>query len=155
MDRRDEQPRRPTVRGLARLADVSPSTVSRALSGKEGVSEATRAHIMRIAQEKGFLVGDGAGGRAAPGNGDRAGASAENLADKGRAVAFTLLVDARGNPCLTDLAESAFFMELVGGLSAAGRDFGASLQVVRVEDDGDLGRFVARVDADPVRPDGV
>lgn len=41
---------------IARLADVSPPTVSRALSGSSLVNEKTRAHIVSIAQQHGYTV---------------------------------------------------------------------------------------------------
>ncbi|MEV6301311.1 LacI family DNA-binding transcriptional regulator [Actinoplanes sp. NPDC051861] len=43
-----------TMQDLARIAGVSVATVSRALSGKPGVSAATRTAITRLAQERGF-----------------------------------------------------------------------------------------------------
>ncbi len=43
-----------TLADLARLAGVSNATVSLALNNKPGVSEATRARIVRLAQESGY-----------------------------------------------------------------------------------------------------
>ncbi len=42
------------MRDIARRLNVAPSTVSRALSGKPGVSEATRAYIRSVAAAMGF-----------------------------------------------------------------------------------------------------
>lgn len=153
MERYDEKSRRPSVRGLARMADVSPSTVSRALSGKEGVSEATRAHILRLAQQTG-LIGNGASERIGAQLGERVGERAGAAGNPDHDVAITVLVDARGNPCLADLTESAFFMELIGGLSAAGRDYGATLHVARVDADADLDAAFAKMGPGNGRPGG-
>ena len=46
-----------TVRELARAANVSIGTVSRALKGQSGLSEQTRAEVLRIAQEMGYDLG--------------------------------------------------------------------------------------------------
>lgn len=45
-----------TIRDIARLANVAPSTVSRALSGQPGVSEATRARLLQVAKDMGYEV---------------------------------------------------------------------------------------------------
>lgn len=42
------------IRDLARMANTSVATVSRALSGKAGVSETKRHNIMKLAEELGF-----------------------------------------------------------------------------------------------------
>jgi LacI family transcriptional regulator len=44
-----------TVRELAKLAGVSPATVSLALNGKKGVSEETRELIMQLAQDNEYI----------------------------------------------------------------------------------------------------
>lgn len=49
---------------VARLAGVSPSTVSRALSGSSGVSEATRRRIEAIAEDLSYVVSPDASGLA-------------------------------------------------------------------------------------------
>ncbi|MGE5574199.1 MAG: LacI family DNA-binding transcriptional regulator [Bacteroidota bacterium] len=43
-----------TIRELARMAGVSPSTVSRALSGNARISQSRREQIQRLAEEKGY-----------------------------------------------------------------------------------------------------
>jgi LacI family sucrose operon transcriptional repressor len=44
-----------TIRDIARLAGVSPATVSFAINGKKGVGEETRERILRIIEETGFV----------------------------------------------------------------------------------------------------
>lgn len=47
--------RAPSIREVARLAGVNPSSVSRALSGSSGVSAAKRREIVRIARQVGYV----------------------------------------------------------------------------------------------------
>jgi len=47
--------RRPTISDIARLAGVSKGAVSYALNNRPGVSQATRARVMRIADELGWM----------------------------------------------------------------------------------------------------
>jgi transcriptional regulator with XRE-family HTH domain len=51
-------PRRPTISDIAREAGVSKVSVSYALNGQPGVSEATRKRILAIADQLGFLLLD-------------------------------------------------------------------------------------------------
>ena len=44
-----------TIQDIARMANVSPSSVSRVLSGKPGVNKAKRAEIQRIIKETGYI----------------------------------------------------------------------------------------------------
>src|ERR1700712_4366847 len=46
-----------TVRELAQAANVSIGTVSRALKGQPGLSEHTRAQVLRVAHELGYDLG--------------------------------------------------------------------------------------------------
>jgi DNA-binding LacI/PurR family transcriptional regulator len=46
--------RRPTIADIARLAGVSKGAVSYALNGRPGVSDLTRARVLRIAEELGW-----------------------------------------------------------------------------------------------------
>ncbi|MCH2083394.1 MAG: LacI family transcriptional regulator [Saprospiraceae bacterium] len=43
-----------TIKDIARLLDVNPSTVSRALKNHPDISEPTRLHIQKVAQELGY-----------------------------------------------------------------------------------------------------
>lgn len=44
-----------TIRELAKIANVSPATVSIVLNGKRGVSEETRAHVLKIAEQHHYI----------------------------------------------------------------------------------------------------
>jgi len=59
-----ETPDAVNMADVARLAGVSSSTVSRALSGSRGVSEATRRRIELIAQELSYVISPDASGLA-------------------------------------------------------------------------------------------
>lgn len=50
----DKQKRNVTVRELAKAAGVSIGTVSRALRGQPGLSEQTRAEVLRVAEQLGY-----------------------------------------------------------------------------------------------------
>ncbi|MBB5999717.1 LacI family DNA-binding transcriptional regulator [Streptomonospora salina] len=89
---------RPTIADIARAAGVSKGSVSYALNGRPGVSEATRLRVLAIAEELGW----------APSTAARA------LSD-GRADAIGLVVD---RPART-LGLEPFFMELMSGVQTA------------------------------------
>jgi len=46
---------RPTIKDIAKVLNISPSTVSRALSGKPGVSEELRKKVLETAEEMGYM----------------------------------------------------------------------------------------------------
>ena len=52
--------RKVTIRDVARAAQVSVATVSRALSGSEAVKASTRGHVLRVAGELDFVPHAGA-----------------------------------------------------------------------------------------------
>ncbi|MBP2704570.1 LacI family DNA-binding transcriptional regulator [Microbispora sp. RL4-1S] len=103
--------RRPTIADIAHRAGVSKGAVSYALNGQPGVSEATRARILAIAQEIGWRPNIAA--RAL--NGARA-----------HAIGLALCRPAR------ILGVEPFFMELISGIEAelAARSYALLLQVV-------------------------
>jgi DNA-binding LacI/PurR family transcriptional regulator len=105
------RPRRPTISDIAREAGVSKVSVSYALNGQPGVSEATRKRILAIAEQIGFR----------PSSAARAlsGAAAQ-------AVGLVLSRPAR------TLGLEPFFMELISGVEAtlSGRSYGLTLQMV-------------------------
>ncbi len=55
-----EREERKTIYDIAREAGVSPKTVSRAVSGKPGVNEETRARILRVVERLGYYPHAGA-----------------------------------------------------------------------------------------------
>jgi len=46
---------RPTIKDIAKVLNISPSTVSRALSGKPGASEELRKKVLETAEEMGYM----------------------------------------------------------------------------------------------------
>src|SRR3569833_2629831 len=105
--------KRPTIADSAQRAGVTKSTVSFALNGRPGVSDATRARILRIAQEMGWQPSRPA--RALSG---------------GRSGVLGLLVD---RPART-LGVEPFFMQLISGMEGvlSSRDIALMLQVTDV-----------------------
>jgi DNA-binding LacI/PurR family transcriptional regulator len=89
--------RRPTIADIARRAGVTKAAVSFALNGQPGVSAATRARILAIAEEIGFQP-----------------SSAARALTAGRAGAFGLVID---RPART-LGIEPFFMQLISGIQA-------------------------------------
>lgn len=114
------QGRQATIRALARAANVSPSTVSRALRGKKGVSAQTRERLLRMAREMGLKT------LAAPGPGPQG----ERRAD--------LFVDARSAPYMRDLALNPFYLSLIAGLYQSGQRLRVNLQMARLRNDAQL-----------------
>ncbi|MFJ9777327.1 LacI family DNA-binding transcriptional regulator [Kitasatospora sp. NPDC101157] len=103
--------RRPTITDIAKIVGVSKVSVSNALNGRPGVSEATRARIEAVAEEIGFVRNSAA--RAL------SGATAA-------AVGLALARPARM------LGTEPFFMELIGGIENVLSDasYSLALQVV-------------------------
>lgn len=97
------QTRRPTIIDVAARAGVSKSLVSLALRGKPGVSEGSRARILRVADEMGY----------------RSNVWARNLARGGEDLVGVLI---------TDLGNS-YHTDVVVGLEEAAQDEGLSVLV--------------------------
>ncbi|WP_346766350.1 LacI family DNA-binding transcriptional regulator [Streptomyces sp. CB01881] len=106
-------PRRPTITDIATIVGVSKVTVSNALNGRPGVSEATRARIAAVADEIGFVRNSAA--RALSGA-------------RSSAVGLALCRPARM------LGTEPFFMELVGGIENVLSDSSYSLALQVVSD---------------------
>ncbi|HEY0537080.1 MAG TPA: LacI family DNA-binding transcriptional regulator [Actinoallomurus sp.] len=102
--------KRPTIADIARRAGVTKSTVSFALNGRPGVSDAMRTRILDIAHEMGWQPSRAA--RALSG---------------GRAGVLGLVVD---RPART-LGVEPFFMQLISGIEGelSSRDIALMLQV--------------------------
>lgn len=102
--------KRPTIADIAKRAGVAKSSVSFALNGQPGVSDATRRRILAIAEEMGWQPSPAA--RALSG---------------GRTGVLGLMVN---RPAST-LGVEPFFMQLVSGIEAelSRRDLGVLLQM--------------------------
>jgi DNA-binding LacI/PurR family transcriptional regulator len=87
--------KRPTIADIARRAGVTKAAVSFALNEQPGVSAATRARILAIADELGFQP-----------------SSAARALSDGRAGAFGLVID---RPAMT-LGAEPYFMQLISGI---------------------------------------
>lgn len=105
------RPPRPTVRDIARRVGASPGAVSFALNDKPGVSEATRARILEVANELGWR----------PNRTARALGSSR--------VGMIGMVWARDAPTL---GAEPFFAQIVAGLDAglSQHDIGLQLRIV-------------------------
>lgn len=89
--------KRPTIADIARRAGVTKAAVSFALNGQPGVSAATRARVLAIADEVGWQPH-----------------SAARALSDGRAGAFGLVIDRPASM----LGIEPFFMQLISGIQA-------------------------------------
>jgi DNA-binding LacI/PurR family transcriptional regulator len=105
--------KRPTIADIAERAGVTKSSVSFALNGRPGVSEATRARITAIAQELGWQP-----------------SSAARALSDGRAGAIGLVVD---RPART-LGIEPFYMQLISGIEGELAAHGVALLLQVAED---------------------
>jgi DNA-binding LacI/PurR family transcriptional regulator len=107
--------KRPTIADIARRAGVTKSTVSFALNGRRGVSDATRIRILEIAREMGWQPSRTA--RALSG---------------GHAGVLGLVVDRPAR----SLGIEPFFMQLISGIEGelSSRDLALLLQVTQDTD---------------------
>lgn len=107
-----------TIYDLAKLADVSAATVSRALAGKESVSTETAERIRKLAQENGF----------------RPSSFARNLRIRRRgAVGVVIPLGHEAGQHISD----PFFMTMIGGLADELTERGFDLVLSRVIPDRD------------------
>lgn len=122
-----------SITDLARIAGVSVSTVSRALTGKGALNKATRARVRALAEEHGF----------------RLNVSAQNLRlGRTGAIAVLLPLGHERGQHLSD----PFFMAMLGFLADALTDRGYDLLLSRVLPQGDdwLDSFVHSGRADGI-----
>ncbi len=105
--------KRPTILDIARAAGVSKGAVSYALNGRPGVSAATRARILAIAEELGWVP-----------------SSAARALSSDRADAVGLI--AAREPEL--LATEPYFMRVVAGIEETLADRGTALLLTTVRD---------------------
>lgn len=112
-----------TIRELARAANVSIGTVSRALKGQPGLSEQTRAEVLRVAQEMGYDLG-------------------KLRTGKPRRLLFLY------SRQLSSLATNVFYSIVLHGVETACRDAGVSLSLLSVGAGDDLAALVRRHEAE-------
>jgi len=106
-------PRRPTIADIAELAGVSKGSVSYALNGNPGISEATRQRILAVAEEVGWQPNRAARALSA----SRSGACGLALARPARTLAY-----------------EPFFSKLLSGIEAELSSRGIALMLQIVED---------------------
>lgn len=115
---------------VAERAGVSQSTVSRALSGHETITEATRLRVERAAQELGYHVNAGAAGLR-----------------RGRSGAVAIVVIGREGEAAS--AINPFYYNLLGSACAAAAERGyEALVSFQARADELFGHYVARRQAD-------
>lgn len=115
--------RRTTLGDLADGLGLSANTVSRALSGKDGVSERTRSLVLQQARRTGYLPTDDAPRR--PGN---------HRSDE--ALSSTIAVTIPS-------ATHVFSSELIGAIEAGARSAGYSLDVFTTEESAEVEQQIA------------
>ena len=102
---------------IARLANVSKSAVSIALSGKPGVSQATREKILKIVQETGYIP--------------RTMINANQVYKMNHIIRFVAVVDT--GFMVEQYNKQPFFMELIQHLENKCRDRGYSLLFSKID----------------------
>lgn len=99
------------MKDIARMAEVSKSAVSIALSGKPGISDKTREKILRIVKETGYLP--------------RSIVKAEQVYNSSSTLRFIAFTNS--GIVSEQYAKQPFFMELLSSLEEKCREYGYSL----------------------------
>lgn len=119
----DKTKRRVTIRELAQAAGVSIGTVSRALKGQPGLSEQTRADVIRVAHELNYDV-------------------SHLQTGKPRRILFLY------NRSIGSLATNQFYSIVLHGAEAACREAGVLLSLMSVAPGDDVAAQVRRHESD-------
>ncbi|MFH1059703.1 MAG: LacI family DNA-binding transcriptional regulator [Pseudomonadota bacterium] len=107
-----QKPKQVTIKDIARIAEVSPSTVSLVLNNKKGIGKETRYRVLRTAKELNYTPN----------------LLARSLAKKHTDIIALTILQAR----------NSLFMEIAAGVEEVLKDRGYSINMVSTYDDPDL-----------------
>ena len=112
MSKPSSERKRVTIKDIARIANVSPATVSIVINGRPGVSDETRYRVLSIVQAMNY----------------RPNLVARSLV-KRRSYAVAMLITNTRNP---------IFPEMAGGVDDVLKDYGYSLSIISTHDDAEV-----------------
>ena len=118
--------RKPSIQEIAKLADVSPATVSNALNNKPGVSDSTRARIKTIAYELGY----------------------KKTRERNKYTAIRVIIYKRSGLVVAD---TPFFAKLIEGMEQQCRTAKMEMLISHItRDEGDYLSQIAEIEQDGV-----